>query len=33
MGNCPGYTKTITIPGDIKFTVESFSQYEIAFCA
>jgi hypothetical protein len=30
---CPGNTKTITIPGDIKFTSESFSQYEAAFCA
>jgi hypothetical protein len=30
---CPGNTKTITIPGDIKFTAESFSRYEIAFCA
>jgi len=30
---CPGNGKTITIPGDIKFTAESFSRYEITFCA
>ena len=30
---CPGNEKAITILGDIKFTAESFSRYEIAFCA